>query len=81
MDETTRVLICIGAATAANCEPCFGHFFGKAQELKLPEAQVQTAIDLGHQMKQGAQLSLQRAIRAMMEGSKTQEASCGCGCE
>lgn len=38
MDKRTRVLICIGAATAANCEPCFEHFYGNAQELGLDQA-------------------------------------------
>lgn len=81
MDKRTRVLICIGAATAANCEPCFDHFYNNAQELKLDKEEIQTAIDLGHQMKQGAGLSMQRAIRAMMTGTESEEASCGCGCQ
>jgi len=33
MDEKSKLLICLGAATAANCIPCFEHYFGKANVL------------------------------------------------
>jgi alkylhydroperoxidase/carboxymuconolactone decarboxylase family protein YurZ len=33
MDERTSVLVCLGAATAANCVPCFEHYLNKAKVL------------------------------------------------
>ena len=30
MDEKTKLLVCLGAATAANCIPCFEFSSGKA---------------------------------------------------
>jgi hypothetical protein len=37
MDERTRILICLGSATAANCIPCFEHYYGKAEVAKLTQ--------------------------------------------
>jgi hypothetical protein len=32
MEEKTSVLICLDAATAANCVPCFEHDLNKAKQ-------------------------------------------------
>ncbi|MFZ0932150.1 MAG: hypothetical protein WAN11_26360 [Syntrophobacteraceae bacterium] len=36
MDEKTDLLICLGAATAANCIPCFDYYFKKASAAAFP---------------------------------------------
>ena len=35
MDEHTEIFIALGAATAANCGPCFEHYFAKAEKLGI----------------------------------------------
>jgi len=35
MDKHTELFIALGAATAANCGPCFDHYFSKAEELAI----------------------------------------------
>ena len=51
MDEKSKLLICLGAATAANCIPCFEHYFGKAKAGGLKNEEIQEAVDLASQVK------------------------------
>ena len=46
MDERTMILICLGAATAANHVPCFEHYYKKAESLNLTTEEIQEAVDL-----------------------------------
>jgi AhpD family alkylhydroperoxidase len=63
MDERTRVLICIGAATATNCIPCFEHYFGKAEAAGINTDEIGEAIDLATQVKKGAHLAFRKSVR------------------
>jgi alkylhydroperoxidase/carboxymuconolactone decarboxylase family protein YurZ len=62
MDERTKVLICLGAATAANCIPCFEYYFGKAETVDLSPDEIQEAVDLASQVKKGAHMALKNAV-------------------
>ena len=77
MDERTTILICLGAATAANCIPCFEHYFKKAEALKLTAGEIQEAVDLASKVKSGAQIAMRGSIGEIM-GPKTQETSSCC---
>jgi len=77
MDERTSVLLCLGAATAANCIPCFEHYFKKAAEVGLTKEEVQEAADLGNKVKGGAQMVMRNSIRNIMGDEKTQDRACG----
>ena len=72
MDEKTTILICLGAATAANCVPCFEHYSRKAEALKLTTEDIQEAVDLASKVKSGAQIAMRGSI-AKIIGQKTQE--------
>jgi alkylhydroperoxidase/carboxymuconolactone decarboxylase family protein YurZ len=76
MDERTRVLICIGAATAANCIPCFEYYFGKAEAVGLKTDEIQEAVDLASQVKKGAHMALKNVIRNKMGGEKEYSLPC-----
>ena len=56
MDEKTSVLVCLGAATAANCVPCFEHYLKKAKGLGLCSEEILEAADLASKVKNGAHL-------------------------
>lgn len=62
MDERTKVLMCLGAATAANCIPCFEYYFGKAKEVGLKTEEIQEAVGLASQVKKGAHLAIKNCI-------------------
>jgi hypothetical protein len=77
MDERTTILICLGAATAANCIPCFEHYSRKAETLNLAAEDIQEAVDLASKVKSGAQIAMRGSIAKIM-GHKTQEAPSCC---
>ena len=52
MDVNTRVLIGLGAAVAANCAPCFDHYYAKALELKITMENIKATLEVhGYSMK------------------------------
>ena len=62
MDEKTKILISLGAATAANCIPCFEHYFGKADAAGLSPDEIQGAAQIGEQVNKGAQMAIRKTI-------------------
>ncbi len=76
MEERTKILICIGAATAANCIPCFEHFLGKAQEAGLTDEEMQEAVDLACQVKKGSHMALRNGISNVTNREKKYPMPC-----
>lgn len=54
LDTNFRELIAIGASVSANCHPCVKYHVGKARELKVDEAEIQQAIEVGKMVRKGA---------------------------
>jgi len=77
MDERTTILISLGAATAANCVPCFEHYFRKAEALNLAADDIQEAVNIASKVKSGAQIAMRGSI-AKTIGQEIQEASSCC---
>jgi alkylhydroperoxidase/carboxymuconolactone decarboxylase family protein YurZ len=76
MDEKTKVLICLGSATAANCIPCFEHYYGKANVAGLTAKEIQEAVDLASQVKKGAHLAIKNRINDLMGEKKMFDLPC-----
>lgn len=76
MDERTKILICIGAATAANCIPCFEYYFGKAQAAGITDEEIREATDLASQVKKGAHMALRNTISNVMGREKEYSMPC-----
>jgi alkylhydroperoxidase/carboxymuconolactone decarboxylase family protein YurZ len=70
MEEKYRILVALGAATAANCVPCFEHYYKKALEIKITEEEVLETVALGNQMKTGAQMAVRNSISEIMAMGK-----------
>ena len=66
MEEKTKLLIFLGAATAASCIPCFEYYFYEAEAAKLTREEIQEAVDLASQVKQGAHLTLKNNLNDIM---------------
>ena len=66
MDEPTKILVCVGAAVAANCVPCFRHYHGKAQAAGIDPAEVREAVMMASLVKTGAHAALMGAIESAM---------------
>jgi alkylhydroperoxidase/carboxymuconolactone decarboxylase family protein YurZ len=75
MDEKTKLLVSLGAAVAANCVPCFEHFFGKREAVGLTTEEIREATEIADQVKNGARITMMSCIRGMIEGG-TGLASC-----
>jgi hypothetical protein len=76
MDEKTKVLICLGAANAANCIPCFEHYFGKAKAVGLTLEEIQEAVNLASQVKKGGHLAIKNRINDVMGREKEYDLPC-----
>lgn len=63
MDEKTELLICIGAATAANCVPCFDYYFKKSSAAGVSSEEVEKAVELACKVKTGAGIITKNGIR------------------
>jgi alkylhydroperoxidase/carboxymuconolactone decarboxylase family protein YurZ len=66
MDEHMEVFIALGAATAANCGPCFEHYFSKAEKLGIGKEDIQKTVDIAVKVRGGAHMVMNRSIRKTM---------------
>jgi alkylhydroperoxidase/carboxymuconolactone decarboxylase family protein YurZ len=78
MDEKTSVLVCLGAAVAANCGPCFRHYHGEALRIGLDAAEIQAAVTLAGKVKAGASIAVMSAVGEAMRGAGHQEQAESC---
>lgn len=62
MDERTSVLICLGAAVAANCVSCFRHYHAEARRIGLEALEIEAAVALGAKVKTGANIAVMNAV-------------------
>jgi AhpD family alkylhydroperoxidase len=67
MDEKTKILISLGASAAANCIPCFEHHHGKALKTGLSNGEIEEAVEVAMQVKNGAHLTTRRFIDKALE--------------
>ena len=51
MEEKTQLLVCLGAAVAANCIPCFDYYYQKAQACGLAPEDIQAAVECAYKIK------------------------------
>jgi len=54
LDAGIKELIAVGASVSANCHPCIKYHTAKARELKIDEAEIRQAIDVGKMVRKGA---------------------------
>ncbi len=77
IDEKTKLLVCIGAAMAANCAPCFEYYYGKATAAGMNAEEINEALDIAAQVKNGAHLALKKHIADLMKNGTKRENPCG----
>jgi len=54
LDEKIKELIAVGASISANCHPCIKYHTSKAREMKIDEAEIRQAIEVGKMVRKGA---------------------------
>ena len=70
MDEKTSVLVCLGAAVAANCVDCFRHYHGEATRIGLDPSEIEGAVTLGAKVKTGANIAVMHAVARAAGGGR-----------
>ena len=66
MEERTKLLVALGAATAANCIPCFEYLYCEAGVAGLTQEEIQEVVALATKVKQGAHVALKKSIHDIM---------------
>jgi len=82
-DEKIVTFICLGAATAANCIPCFEHLYEKAHHAGLSQKEIHGAAQLASVVKKGAHLALKSTIDDLLgtqndSHEELPQQPCGC---
>jgi len=76
MEERTKLLVALGAATAANCIPCFKYLYCEAGVAGLTQEEIQEAVNLASKVKQGAHIALKNSINEVMGLEEACEEPC-----
>ena len=77
MDEKTKMLVGLAAATAANCIPCFEYLFCEAEAAELTREEIQDAVDFASQVKNGAHIALKNTMNELMGLEEQCDMPCG----
>lgn len=64
-------LIAIGAAIAANCEPCLDYHVGVARKLGVSDADMRRAVDLAQKVKDAPARAMREQANRLLSGTKT----------
>jgi len=76
MDEHTEIFVALGAAAAANCGPCFEHYFSKAEKLGIDKNDIQKTVDIAVKVRGGAHMVMKGAIHRTMRRDVAQVQNC-----
>ena len=76
LEDKIENLIAIGAATAANCIPCFEHLYEKAINSGITLAEIKRASDIAGLVKKGAHIALTNSINELIGIEETQDLPC-----
>ena len=81
MDEKTKNLISMGASIAANCIPCFEHYYLMAEKKGITEEEIKDVIMIAEKVKNGAGVATRQFVCDIMAGMETDmvcPGSCSC---
>ncbi len=76
LQDKIENLIAIGAATAANCIPCFEHLYEKAINSGITLAEIKRASDIAGLVKKGAHIALTNSVNELIGIEETQDLPC-----
>ena len=76
LEDKIENLIAIGAATAANCIPCFEHLYEKAINSGITLAEIKRASDIAGLVKKGAHIALTNSVNELIGIEENQNLPC-----
>jgi len=77
LEEKAETLIAIGAATAANCIPCFEHLYEKAVTSGITASEIKRASEIAALVKGGAHTAISSTIDELIGSKEINELACG----
>jgi alkylhydroperoxidase/carboxymuconolactone decarboxylase family protein YurZ len=86
LDPKTQLLVAIGAATAAKCQPCFAKLYGAVEKVGASDHEVRAAVAIAVKVTSKSHdfmaafidETTKGAVPAHDEGTR---AAAGCGCD
>ena len=67
LDANIKELIAIGASVSAKCHPCIKYHIAKAREMKIDEAEIQPAVEIGKMVRKGAAGQMDELIEELLK--------------
>ena len=80
MDDSTKILVALGASAAANCRPCMDHHLGRAHAAQLSDGDIRMALEVGANVNKGAQAKTIDYIRGLTGAEAVPAATQGGSC-
>jgi AhpD family alkylhydroperoxidase len=81
MEAKTKLLIAIGAAVVANCQPCLKTLLKNAQELKIEEKELLEAIGVAKLVRKNSTTQIDRFLSNLTGNADITDVAEGCGCK
>jgi AhpD family alkylhydroperoxidase len=73
--SSVNELVALGAAIAANCEPCLKYHYHKAQELGVSKADMARAVEMGAKVKDSPHQSILKLADRLTESALSKPSS------
>lgn len=71
MDKKIKTLVSLGAAVAANCIPCFEHYYQLAGKEGITDEDVCEVVKIAEKVKHGAAVATKQCICDIMKGNES----------
>jgi AhpD family alkylhydroperoxidase len=80
LDYRIRELIAVGTAVGANCHSCLEYHVAKAREHGVADEAISASIEVGKQVRKGAQDKMDRLAAGLLTQAHGEPAAAACGC-
>jgi AhpD family alkylhydroperoxidase len=82
MENKTKLLIMVGAAVTANCQPCLRNLIKKARESGVDQKEIAEAIAAAKTARKSSMTQIDRFVSTQTETANDEidsKSDCGCG--
>ena len=81
METKTKLLIGIGAAVVANCQPCLKTLLKTAKENQVEDKEILEAIGVAKLVRKNSTTQIDKFLESITgTQNSTDDATVGCGC-
>jgi AhpD family alkylhydroperoxidase len=81
MDTKTKLLIAVGAAVVANCQPCLKTLLKKTKDAGITEKEILETVGVARVIRKNAQTQVDKFLAGITGTDDNGESAAdGCGC-